>query len=480
MQSSDITRRNAAKRLFEYIATAESPSANDYLRRVVKQFKDEDIDAVSVVFSANCKNLTTIQNYIEYVVAEHHKAEILERYSSYKLGLSTATDLSEQLAEWVSTPCFESVEINEGLLGTSIETLKSLGVPAIYVRYLMSYYGTTYREVVGTNAFRVLEPRFNLSKTLSKPLVEVIDEILKLGCARFKTNVYEFIELYLDPSTRITCAEFARKVGITKQFISFSLGRALSEVEDIAKVYAFGADFSKRIRVLTESREDTLISLILAPSQSRYPRVVGIDEGEVAELIGAVEELGVRVTRLDEAYREIGEEFNLTRDEFNSLIGMLDKKRYTITENSITRKKQEIFDTLNSLVSEMYGSKGIDINDAEAVEALNTKINALKGYNRTVDGIKVAIRRDLMDLGNGRYASFDDVEYKAAVVPRLMTYIVSNGGKVNYAEMFDDLEFVLKKYGITSAAYLKTVLIVALSHKVKCSRWSCEVREGVE
>ena len=460
MQSSDITRRNAAKRLFEYIATAESPSANDYLRRVVKQFKDEDIDALSVVFSANCKNLTTIQNYIEYVVAEHHKAEILERYSSYKLGLSTATDLSEQLAEWVATPC--------------------LGVPAIYVRYLTSYYGTTYREVVGTNAFRVLEPRFNLSKTLSKPLVEVIDEILKEGCARFKTNVYEFIELYLDPSTRITCAEFARKVGITKQFISFSLGRALDEVRDIAKVYAFGADFSKRIRVLTESRADTLISLILAPSQSRYPRVVGIDEGEVAELIGAVEELGVRVTRLGEAYRELHNEFNINRDEFNMLIGMLDKKRYTITESSITRKKQEIFDTLNSLVSEMYGSKGIDINDIEAVEYLNAKINTLKGYNRTVDGLKVAIRRDLMDLGNGRYASFDDVEYKAAVVPRLMTYIVSNGGKVNYAEMFDDLEFVLKKYSITSAAYLKTVLIVALSHKVKCGRWSCEVREGVE
>ena len=167
MQSSDIMRRNAAKRLFEYIATAESPSANDYLRRVVKQFKDEDIDAVGIVFSANCKNLTTIQNYIEYVVAEHHKAEILERYSSYKLGLSTATDLSEQLAEWVSTPCFESVEINEGLLGTSIETLKSLGVSAIYVRYLTSYYGTTYGEVVKTNAFRVLEPRFHLSKTLS-------------------------------------------------------------------------------------------------------------------------------------------------------------------------------------------------------------------------------------------------------------------------------------------------------------------------
>ena len=480
MQSSDITRRNAAKRLFEYIATAESPSANDYLRRVVKQFKDEDIDAVSVVFSANCKNLTTIQNYIEYVVAEKHKAEILERYSSYKLGLSTATDLSEQLVEWVSTPCFSEVAVNEGLLGTSIETLKCLGVPAIYVRYLTSNYGTTYGEVVNTNAFRILEPRFNLSDTLSKPLEEVIDEILKEGCARFKTNVYEFIELYLDPSTRITCAEFARKVGITKQFISFSLGRALGEVRDIAKVYAFGADFSKRIRVLTESRYDTLISLILAPSQSRYPRVVGIDEGEVAELIGAVEELGVRVTRLDEAYSEIGEEFNLTRDEFNSLIGMLDKKRYTITDNSITRKKQEIFDTLNSLVSEQYGSVGIDMNDAEAVEALNTKINALKGYDRTVDGLKVAIRRDLMDLGNGRYASFDDVEYKAAVVPRLMTYIVSNGGKVNYLEMFDDLEFVLKKYGITSAAYLKTVLIVALSHKVKCSRWSCEVREGVE
>lgn len=480
MQSSDIMRRNAAKRLFEYIATAESPSANDYLRRVVKQFKDEDIDAVSVVFSADCKNLTTIQNYIEYVVAEKHKVEILERYSSYKLGLSTATDLSEQLAEWVGTPCFESVAINEGLRGTSIETLKCLGVPAIYVRYLLSNYGTTYGEVVNTNAFRILEPRFNLSDTLSKPLEEVIDEILRVGCARFKTNVYEYIELYLDPSTRITCAEFARKVGITKQFISFSLGRVLGEVRDIAKVYAFGADFSKRIRVLTESREDTLISLILAPSQSRYPRVVGIDDSEVAELIGAVEELGVRVTRLDEAYSEIGEEFNLTRDEFNSLIGMLDKKRYTITESSITRKKQEIFDTLNSLVSEEYGSAGIDINDTEAVEYLNAKINALKGYNRTVDGLKVAIRRDLMDLGNGRYASFDDVEYKAAVVPRLMTYIVSNGGKVNYAEMFDDLEFVLKKYGITSAAYLKTVLIVALSHKVKCSRWSCEVRERVE
>ena len=188
----------------------------------------------------------------------------------------------------------------------------------------------------------------------------------------------------------------------------------------------------------------------------------------------------MRVTRLDEAYSEIGEEFNLTRDEFKSLIGMLDKKRYTITDNSITRKKQEIFDTLNSLVSEEYGSSGIDINNAEAVEALNNKINALKGYNRTVDGLKVAIRRDLMDLGNGRYASFGDVEYKAAVIPRLMTYIVSNGGKVNYIEMFDDLEFVLKKYGITSAAYLKTVLIVALSHKVKCGRWSCEVREGVE
>lgn len=47
----------------------------------------------------------------------------------------------------------------------------------------------------------------------------------------------------------------------------------------------------------------------------------------------------------------------------------------------------------------MYGSKGIDINDIEAVEYLNAKINTLKGYNRTVDGLKVAIRRDLMDLG---------------------------------------------------------------------------------